>query len=219
MSFTLTPHHNPRIDGLTEAGRLRWILEFTRMDLQAMPTEAVKAIGDDLRHAAAPWYSHVQESAPMPADQVQALQEEIRRGIHAVLSDSIDFLEFMRISRGDRGPKAGWALPVAARHLVPVRIGRQNQAKLLCVSQGENEWAEILDGVGGLLSKLYDQLRTCSVCGTLFVRQYRQEYCTVRCSNKVRNRRRLDRNRKTQQLKTPRRHVMAVPDMPSSTTA
>jgi hypothetical protein len=60
----------------------------------------------------------------------------------------------------------------------------------------------ILTGVANLLLKFGERLLTCQVCGTLFMRQYRQEYCTVRCSNKVRNRRRLDR--KANQQKTGR---------------
>jgi hypothetical protein len=209
MSFVLSlePHANPRIDALTGAQRLRWVLEFIRRDLEVLSAEVVEALGDDLRHATAPEWVHEGYCADdISAAQVRALQKDILEGIDAILGNSIDFKEMMHIHRGDNSPQAGWALPEATTHLVRVRFDRHGQdMRLICISQGTNNRTAILMGVVILLQAYGQRLSTCPVCGAPFLRQYRQAYCNVRCSNKVRNRRRLDKqthSRKNQRHRT-----------------
>jgi hypothetical protein len=206
MSITIVQRHeNPRIDALTDAQRLRWVLEFIQWDLAALPAEELVTLGDDLQHATAPWW--VQEKrqyTEMSAAEVRALQQEIHEGVNTATGTSIDVREMMMISSGHAHPHGGWVLPQAAMHLLRLRqrFRDGDYLRIMCVSECTNNRMAILTGVANLLLKFGERLLTCQVCGTLFMRQYRQEYCTVRCSNKVRNRRRLDR--KANQQKTER---------------
>jgi hypothetical protein len=194
MPIDLEPHKNPRIDSLTDIKRLGWVLDFIRRDLDREATEALEAMGDDLRHAAAPSWFHTAEGAGMPAAQVCALQQEIRQGIQAVMSDELDVTEHMMITMGHKDPLGGWRLPVEATRVVRVRLDHAGlHQRVWRMGRGTDERTAIIEGVARLLIMFGDRLSTCSVCGHVFVRQYRQEYCNVRCSNKVRNKRRLDR--------------------------
>jgi hypothetical protein len=194
MPFDLRPHENPRIDPLTDAARLRWVLEFTRRDLVGLTPEALDAISDDLRHAAAPWWVHQRVCTAMPAEPFLALQREICQGLRAFFGESVDFVDSVLIGLGHNRPHGGWALPAATTHLARVRLdpgGRYTWAWYL--RESADERTAIIEGIARLIVKFDERLCVCGVCGTPFLRQHRQEYCTVRCSNKVRNRRRLER--------------------------
>jgi hypothetical protein len=196
MSITirLEAHKNPRIDALTPAERLRWILGFMQRDLEALPSKELEALGDDLLHATAPWWvEKKRQCTDMSADQVRALQQEIRDGVQAAMGTSINEIEIARIHWGHAHPHGGWVLPQAATHLLRLRFRVRDYVGIMCVSESTNDRTAILTGVANLLITCGDRLSTCPVCGTLFLRQYRQEYCNVRCSNKVRNRRRKSR--------------------------
>jgi hypothetical protein len=207
MPIQLARHENPRMDALTDAGRLRWVLEFSRRDLEALPSEVLEALGDDLRHATAPWWVQQRRCTAMPAAQVRALQQEIHEGIQAVLGESIPFEETVMISLGHKHtPSGGWALPVAATHLVRVRLDSHGRdIRIWRVGESTDERTAILEGLANLIVKFGERLCTCPVCGTPFLRQYRQAYCKVRCSNKVRNRRRLDQQTAHRAQDRPRR--------------
>ena len=230
MTIELEPHKNPRIDALSDAQRLQWILEFIRRELDGIRVDTLKAMGDDLLHAAAPWVvDHFGGTAEwwqgddpctegMPVAQVHALQQEIREGIDAVLGESVPLTETMiLVSRGQNPPRA-WALPASTSYLLNGRFDRRGRDhRIVCVAKPTDIRTAILIGVANLLIEFGDRLRTCEVCGAPFLRRYRQAYCTVRCSNKVRNRRRLDR--KSHQRKYKKLHVTDVVDAASLTTA
>jgi hypothetical protein len=198
LKVAFGPHENPRIDALSDVQRLQWILEFTRRDLSALASDELKAIGDDLRHAAAPWWVH---EAPYPcqngntpdmsAAQLCALQQEIRECIQSVMGEPIDIAKLGKIHRGHVPPE-GWVLPEGPTRLVRLRF-YPGMERIVRVSDSRNDRTAIMSGVASLLTAFTDRLVNCPVCGTPFVRQYRQEYCQIRCSNKVRNKRRLDR--------------------------
>jgi hypothetical protein len=191
MAVDLKSHENPRIDVLTNAGRLRWIMEnFTQRDLNAMTHEAIEAIGDDLRHAAAPWWPHNLDGAPMMVPQVHALQQDIRQGLQAALGKSVPFRDAVMMSLHLKHLE-GWELPPTSTFVF--LVDENGDSRLWKVDTKADERAAILKGVADLLYACRDQLCTCPACGALFVRHYRQGYCSTRCSNKVRNRRRLDR--------------------------
>jgi len=214
MSFTLIrkPHKNPRIDALTESGRLRWVLEFIRRDLDTVPLEEIKAIGDDLQHATSPWWvgatwrqGKIRECTDMSAVDVRALQQEIRARIQDVMGESLSFTESVQTSLGLIRP-GGWTIEGSRSRIVRGHLyGDKCAPRIWRIRESTDERMAILEGVATLMVTLSDRLSICPVCETLFVRQHRQEYCTVRCSNKVRNRRRLDRKadqRKSGQLVT-----------------
>jgi len=230
LTVALGPHKNPRIDPLSNAQRLQWILEFIRRDLDGMTADDLKVISDDLVHAAAPWWVNgcadtVQWyrgedpcAQGMTLAQVRGLQEEIREGIHTLLGESVPLVETMTmLSRGQKPPRA-WALPASASYLIRGRFDRTGRfVRIICVDEPTDVRMAIVEGVGILVIEFGHRLRTCDVCGAPFLRQYRQEYCNVRCSNKVRNKRRLDR--KTYQRKHAKLGVTGVADAASLTTA
>jgi hypothetical protein len=202
ITIALEPHKNPRIDALTVTQRLRWVLEFIRRDLGELTPEELAAIGDDLVHATAPWWV---EKKPwtcmkMSAAEVRALQQEIHDGVNTATGTSIDVREMLMIGFGHEHPHGGWVLPDAPEHLVYLCYGRhaRDGGSFVSVRESTNDRMAILNGVIQLLRTCGNRFRLCEVCRTPFVRQYRQEYCSVRCGNKVRNKRRLEK-------KTPQR--------------
>lgn len=212
ITIALEPHKNPRIDALTVTQRLRWALEFIRRDLDELTPEELAAIGDDLVHATAPWWveagwmdGKTRQCTEILAEDVRVWQQEIRKGIYALIGPSIPMTELSLI-RANRAPPVGWALPVSATYLVPVRFDlRGDYVQILCMDESTNDQTAILHGVANLIVLCRTRLRACPVCGSPFLRQYRQEFCQAKCSVKVRNRRRLDRKadqRKTGQLVT-----------------
>jgi hypothetical protein len=220
MSVTIVfkPHDNPRIDPLTDAQRLRWVLEFIQRDLEVLTPEELAAVGDDLRHATAPWWvQKKRQCTDISAAQVRALQQEIREGVQAVMGESIEFTEWAMINSGHAQPHGGWVLPNAQTHLLLVRFYHRDHGHVEYVRESTSDQTAILNGVASLICRFGSRLYTCPVCGTMFLRQYRQTYCTVRCSNKVRNRRRLDRQ--ADQQKSQRRRVTRLPDTASLTMA
>jgi hypothetical protein len=214
ITIVLKPHENPRIDPLTDAERLRWVLEFIWRDLAALPAEELVTLGDDLVHAVAPWWvQEKRQCTEMSGAEVLALQQEIHEGVNKATGTSIDVREMMMISSGHAHPHGGWVLPQAAMHLVRLRqrFREGDYLCIMCVSECTNNQMAIRTGVVNLLLKFGERLLTCPVCGTLFLREYRQAYCTVKCSNKVRNKRRLDR-------KSHRRGIASSTDTASLTT-
>ena len=196
VTMALEPHKNPRIDGLTDAECLQWVLEFIRRDLDTVTPEEFEAIGDDLLHATVLSEMRKKPCTVMPAVQVRALQQEIRQGIQAAFAETVPMSDLTKMYFGYPTP-VGWAIQLSAVHVF--RVGYDcpgGYFRIICVGDHTEERESILIGVVNLLSKFGDRLRTCPVCGAPFLRQYRQEYCTVRCSNKVRNKRRLDQKSK-----------------------
>jgi hypothetical protein len=134
MPVDLGPHENTRIDSLADTGRLRWVLEFTRRDLDTVTAEVLETIGDDLRHATVPWWLHKRTCTTMPAIQVRALQQEIRQGIHAILGESIPFVDTVMATLGHRPQRGVWDLPSPTTYLVRVPMDRagRNCSYLAC---------------------------------------------------------------------------------------
>ena len=219
MSITvaLGPHKNPRIDELTAAECLQWVLEFIRRDLEPLTPEKIEAIGDDLVHATVPSDVREKPCPEIPAAQVIALQQEIRQGIEATFAELVPRTHLTKMYFGEKTP-AGWTIQLSAVHVF--RVGDDCSGgyfRILCMGDHTEVRDTILIGVVNLLSKFGDRLRTCQVCGTPFLRRYRQEFCNVRCSNKRRNRRRLDR--KAHERKREELGVTDVPTAASLTTA
>jgi hypothetical protein len=181
------------------------VLEFIRRDLDGMTADELKAMGDDLLHATAPWV--VDDATDtvewmrgirtciegMPAAQVRILQQEIQQCVQTVMGEPIDDWKAMSMIHAGHANPQGWVRPEARTHLVRWRPSRQLPYRIVEVREGTTVRAAILNGVADLLIALSPRLKACNVCGSTFLARYRQEFCHVRCSNKVRNRRRLDR--------------------------
>jgi hypothetical protein len=219
----LNPHQNPRIDAMTGAQRLHWVLDFVRRDLAPLTLEGLQGLGDDLLHATAPWMvgapwweGKTRECTEMPAADVRSLQQDIRVCIQSVTRDAIALTADEMQLQASIEVDHGYVIPEGPERLVRVRFGRGNE-RIVWLSRTTNERTQILRGVAMLLSQFTRRVMLCPVCQTPFLRRYRKEYCDVKCSNKVRNRRRLDR--KANQQKRQRRDVTRVPETTSLITA
>lgn len=204
LTIDLTPHENPRIDALTGAQRLRWLLAFVQQDLEALPSDALEALRDDLRHATSPAWVQDHACTNVPAADVRALQAEIRAGVHALMGDALDFKDLTHIDRGQPPAHGAWLLPEAPTYLLRVRMDRHgHRVRLFCMSPRTTDREAILMGAANLLSTYGDRLYACPECRTPFLKRYRQTYCSGRCGNNARNHRRLERQ--AEQRKHPRR--------------
>lgn len=170
--------------GETPAQRLRWIVDdFLRLDLAVLTPGELEAKGDDLRMAAV--YSLPSggglntTTAPMPAGVLRRYQAEIDQGLRDVL-----------------GKDCQWLL--SGR---PVLQRRENGFRI--VVDGD-EKAGILGGIAALVVAEGDRLRTCKdrKCGLPFVAIKRQEYCTIKHSQRERNRIRLDKEKQFEKGET-----------------
>jgi hypothetical protein len=155
MSITvvLGPHENPRIDALTDAECLQWVLDFIRKDLNAVPPGEIEAIGHDLRHATVPADVREKPCTDMPAAQVRALQQEIRQGIQAAFAELVSMADVTKMYFGQK-PPVGWTIQLSAVHVF--RVGYDcpgGYFRILCVGDHTEERDTILIGVVNLLSK------------------------------------------------------------------
>ena len=100
ITIALGPHENPRIDALTDAECLQWVLDFIRKDLDTLPPGEIEAIGDDLRHATVPSEMREQPCTAMPAAEVRAFQQEIRQGIQAAFAESVSMSDVTKMYFG-----------------------------------------------------------------------------------------------------------------------
>ena len=222
LTIALAPHENPRIDAMTEPQRLRWVLEFIRRDLNALSSEMIEALGDDLIHAAAPLWvragwmdGKIRPCTDIPAADVRTWQEELRTGVHACIDHPIDTRTAVDMSLG-REPPQGWVLPSVESRMIRVTTAFGHM-QISDVSPDGTDRTAVVNGVARLVIQYQDGVVSCPVCGAIFLRQSRQEYCTVRCSNKVRNRRRLDR--KAHQQNSHKHGVRRSADTASLTMA
>jgi hypothetical protein len=163
--------------GETPAQRLRWIVnDFLRLDLALLTPGELAPKGDDLRAAAlfslpSGVVLHTKLS-PMPPGVLRRYQVEIDQGLRAVL-----------------GTDGEW--PLSGRPVL-----QRQEAGFRIVVAGD-EKAGILGGIAALVAVEVDRLKTCKdrKCGAPFIAIKRQEYCTIKHSQRERNRIRLDRER------------------------
>ena len=166
--------------GETAEQRLHWLLDFLRLDLALLTPGELEAKGDDLRAIAMHELRGVllkTTSAPMPPGQLRSYQEQIDRGLRDLL-----------------GKECRWRLPgwsVLERDAQGVRI----------VQEGADERTGILSGVAQLVLAVGGHLRACAdpTCGRPFVATKRQAYCSTKHSQRIRNRKRLDKQQEWRQ--------------------
>jgi hypothetical protein len=164
--------------GETPEQRLRWVVDFTGLDLDSRKMGEIEAKGDDLRMIAAFSAPHgvlrTMKTAPVPLGVLKNYQHRIEQGLREVL-----------------GTDARWAL--SGR---PVLERREGGFRLVVDGQGD-EMAGILSAVAQLVVEVGEHLRTCAdpKCGRPFVAVKRQAYCSVQHSQRVRNQKRIERER------------------------
>jgi hypothetical protein len=174
--------------GKTPEDRLRWVVEFTQKDLEALRREERVALGLDLLMlATAGWapskprgsrgghqYTSAMPLATLPDDLLSSLQAEMAHGLQSLLIE----------------PPQPWDLP-APETVSVSRISPPGAKKAQLAVHWEGGVREaILGSVLTLLLQAGDALRACATCGRPLVARKRQIYCSPVCSQKVRDRNR-----------------------------
>ncbi|MDO8475060.1 MAG: hypothetical protein Q7W02_02495 [Candidatus Rokubacteria bacterium] len=164
--------------GETPEQRLRWIMDFLRLDLDLLTSGEVEAKGDDLRMIAAhslPRGVGLKTTvSPMAAGVLRRYRDQIHEGLRSVL-----------------GKDCQW--PLSGRPVLERRAGG-----FRIVVDGD-EMVGILSGIAQLIVEAGDRLRACQdpACGTPFVATKRQAYCTTKHSQRVRNQKRIQKEKAT----------------------
>jgi hypothetical protein len=162
--------------GETAEKRLRWVVEFTRRDLGDLTPGEVEALGDDLRMAAVRSQPRGMglntKLSPMPPGVLRRYQVGIDEGLRALL-----------------GKDCQW--------LLSGRAVLQQRANGFRIAIDGDEKAGILGGIAQLVVEAGERLRACQdpQCGRPFVATKRQVYCITKHSMRVRNAKRIEKER------------------------
>jgi hypothetical protein len=186
--------------GETQADRLRWLIGFTKTDLDALHPEERVALGYDLRSLVyGAGAGNRQMSWLLPKT---AMSEPVLRDVHEKISTG-----FNRLITAKANETRPWLFPL------PDSIGltayTDSKSKRLRFIVGtdirSDETAVILHGVLDLLLNSGGVLRKCSECEGPFVPVRRQEYCSARCSQRARDSRRAIKGEKRKNRRTKRK--------------
>jgi hypothetical protein len=160
--------------GRTAHEQLRWVVDhFAGRDLSTARPEELIAVGYDLRVLGVRGWQGERDVGPMSETDVRARQREIAEGLRSYLTAGS--------WKGLPAPKAVFLLRGATGRGQRVWHGDERQM--------------IVNAVAELLVQAGDRLRFCaeSNCGRPFFAVKRQAYCSVRCSQKTRDRRKRAR--------------------------
>ena len=171
--------------GDTPVKRLAWLLRFMNTDLEFLRKEEQTALGHDLQTL---WLAvDAPEQAPpvgvwiMDRSELSATQKWIKDGFLALFSEK---------------PK-GWIFP-APREMRLVRKSsldaKRSDITLVPVwpvpSDFDGQRRNIKLAILYIVFAARDSLRLCSECKSPFIPVRRQEYCSTKCSQKARDRKR-----------------------------
>jgi hypothetical protein len=170
--------------GNTSEDCLRWVLKFSRQNLDLLRPEERTALAADIRllHAipltdfSTPdrrlEEQFVQPDEPTSDQELRGLQAEIAEGISALLSD----------------PPGKWELPTRKAFLTRTVPPDSRSPRIIIRWEGDTR-AMTIGRIVGLILHFGDRLRACPVCHTPFLSVRRQAYCSPACSQHERDRR------------------------------
>jgi hypothetical protein len=166
---------------LTPEDQLRWVIQFTRENLDALsPAERV-ARGYRLRVLDQPSRPLAIEDAwePMPDVRLGKLQAEIAAGLRALV-----------------GEEGRWEVPRAEVSADLTRVYDPGQKTFrLGLAWAGREPEIILHQIANLVHRYGQRLRACARCQSPFLPKKRQIYCSRACSQAVQTQRYRERHR------------------------
>jgi len=159
--------------GDTPHKRLEWLIEFLSSEPWKLSDEAREELRYGLQALAEPtqFCAYPADAWPLPERELSGLWGELKEAV-SLMSD---------VSHGE----TYWPLP-ATGTLTAVRAPDGTVTPLLVAGPKD----AIRAGVILLLAQAGQHLRVCESCGTPFAGRPNREYCSERCSQRVRNRRR-----------------------------
>lgn len=189
--------------GETPAERLRWLLEFKDRDLNRLHPEEREALGYDLEAFIEHSGSGVitgYDFEPIPSGLVSEIQAKVIEGFANLFqkthiafdgntSNLIEIWDFPRPAQvflkrtsPDNAKRSTIELGMS---LFRRREGRDDEPRFFVDPK-----TAILYGILNTIRESGDLLRLCSECKSPFIPVRRQEYCSTKCSQKARDRRR-----------------------------
>jgi hypothetical protein len=181
--------------GQTPAARLKWLLAFKDQDLNLLHPQERAALGYDLqaligqREGLEIWTA-IPTEEQVSVELVTEIQAEVRKGFARLFSD-----KDRRMGR----PIGLWGFPppeaIYLQRTGPLSAKRSNVDLVIDLWRAgpiarPNPKHAILYGILNTVREGHDLLRLCSECKAPFVPVRRQEYCSTKCSQKARDRRR-----------------------------
>jgi hypothetical protein len=151
-------------DQSTEIDRLRRLVDLVREGFPTRGDEKAK-----LRAFLGGLVPEGQKGQPLDERETLALHKELGEALRGLVAN----------------PPRQWPLPTAYTYVTRRLPGAPIELR----SEGRTIDG-VRSGVVNLLLAAGENLLACAECGAPFVRERRQEYCSERCSQRVRNRRR-----------------------------
>jgi hypothetical protein len=181
--------------GESPAARLNWLLAFKDRDLDLLHPEEREALGYDLQafisHSGSGLHTGY-SLKPMPSGLAMKIQMEVRQGFANLFSETYT----------DSGSpiREVWHFPppedVFLQRTSLLNAKRSNIEMVMDLYSHKpgrlsvDPKAAILYGILNTIREGQNLLRACSECKAPFIPVRRQEYCSTKCSQKARDRRR-----------------------------
>ena len=161
---------------ITAQERLRWLVEMLREEFSSFGRSEAQAFREGLLRLIAPdWSANASIDQGLSNRAVEALHRELREVFWGFVAE----------------PPRRWPLPSAFAFLQHSEPG----GAFYFSSEGPPETA-VRWAVANLLMESGENLLRCPECGTPFVRVRRQEFCSERCAQQVRDQRKAAKRSK-----------------------
>jgi len=171
--------------------QLRRLVAFTSQELGQLSRQERVTRGDDLRQILPRHWTWSSRPGPLADASLRRIHRILRRALHTLLIDRRSHQDGAALYTDT---KAGWRLPRGAPRLIRISPQEARRTHFQLLWHGTEEHT-ILWGVAELLLTSGHRLRACPDCQTRFVANKRQAYCSLECSQKIRNLRKQERKR------------------------
>jgi len=186
--------------GETSKERLKWLLEFSKKNLDLLHPEERVALSYDLRAL----LKGSQQADGLTGEPYlilrsvagKAMDESVFRELHREIKDG--FKQLFSNKKSDEDHLRQWAFPLPKTfHLWRQSglISKRTRFQFLSQFDYDDEKGPILNSILNILIDSQNVLRACVFCYTPFVPVRRQEYCSQSCSQKARDKRRASRGK------------------------
>jgi hypothetical protein len=192
-----------RIGG-NPAARLKWLLDFKDRDLNLLHPGEREALSYDLKafisYGGGELVTTFDSLKPVPSGLVTEIQAEVRQGFANLYPAT-----YINLDSNTTSTAEVWNFPrpeqVFLQRTSPDNAKRSKielRMSLVSVKEGQNKERRIfvdpkvaiLYGILNTIREGQNLLRACSECKAPFIPVQRQEYCSTKCSQKARDRRR-----------------------------
>jgi hypothetical protein len=181
--------------GLTDDDKLRWLLDFARLNIEALSADEHTALGFDFLVRFV-MYRDPSKDEPIPipdhvfsAPELGEIQAQIADGLHCLMMDKEAALARFG------GPDGIWVLPDISRNVRRTSALGYIETHFSVGYSPKSAVAMVVNAVADFVVRSGQRLRVCANCRTLFVANKRQAYCSPSCSQAKRTQRKRDRMR------------------------